>query len=371
MTEKSNIIKVNIKGTKAISYEIEIGTDLFSTLAKELKEEELAYRYAVVSDSNVSELYFGKLADAFKKEGLPCLLITIAAGEQSKNRKNKEFIEDTMLKSAMGRDSAIIALGGGVVGDIAGFVAATYNRGIPYIQYPTSLVACVDSSVGGKTAIDTAYGKNLIGSFYQPEKVYIDLETLKTLKEREIKEGLAEVIKYGIIFDSEFFDYIKENLECIFNYHTVVLRKIVSRSCEIKGHVVENDEKESNLRKILNFGHTIGHAIEQLSNYSITHGNAISIGMVLEAEVATKAGILDSASTNKIKEIFSLAGLPIELPKDVDKSKIIQTMKLDKKARKGNIEFALPKTIGKMHTDSGSYGIRIDEKIIDKVLENA
>ncbi|NIP37775.1 MAG: 3-dehydroquinate synthase, partial [Candidatus Dadabacteria bacterium] len=182
MAEDSNIIKVNIKGTKAISYEIEIGSNLFSVLARELKEKALAYRYAVVSDSNVSELYYGRLEEALKNEGLSYLLITIPAGEQSKNRKNKEFIEDTMLKNAMARDSAIIALGGGVVGDIAGFVAATYNRGIPYIQYPTSLVSCVDSSIGGKTAVDTDYGKNLIGSFYQPYKVYIDLETLKTLR---------------------------------------------------------------------------------------------------------------------------------------------------------------------------------------------
>jgi 3-dehydroquinate synthase len=371
MSNKKNLIEVNIKCAKPRSYEILIGNNLFSTLALELKSSELAYKYAVVSDSNVSKLYFSKLQQAFDSAGLPCLLITIPAGEKSKNRKNKELIEDTMLENNMARDSAIIALGGGVVGDIAGFVASTYNRGIPYIQYPTSLVACVDSSVGGKTAIDTKHGKNLIGSFYQPQKVYIDLNTLTTLKKQEMKEGLAEIIKYGIIYDSEFFGYIKGNINEIFNHEFDVLEKIIKRSCEIKGFVVEKDEKESNLRKILNFGHTIGHAVEQLSGYSISHGNAISIGMVIEAEIAVKSNILNSESAQMIHEILSSAGLLTELKSNIDRSIIIQTMKLDKKSRKGNIEFALPKNIGQMYKDNGSYGIKIEENLIKDVIDRA
>jgi len=301
----------------------------------------------------------------------PYILITIPAGEKSKNRKNKELIEDMMFESNMARDSAIIALGGGVVGDIAGFVASTYNRGIPYVQYPSSLVACVDSSIGGKTAIDTKHGKNLIGSFYQPWKVYIDLNTLTTLKKQEIKEGMAEIIKYGIIYDSDFFGYISDHINEIFNYDMDVLKKIIKRSCEIKGFVVENDEKESNLRKILNFGHTVGHAVEQLSNYSITHGNAISIGMVIEAKIAAKSHILNNESVKMIYEIFRRAGLPTELKSNIDRSKIIETMKLDKKARKGNIEFALPEKIGEMYKDNESYGIKIEENIIRDVIDSS
>ena len=371
MSSKQYIIEVNIKGTKPKPYNILIGNNLFETLALELKNSQLAYKYAVVSDSNVSKLYFKKLQKAFKKAGLNCLLITIPAGEKSKNRKNKELIEDTMLENNMARDSAIIALGGGVVGDIAGFVASTYNRGIPYIQYPTSLVACVDSSIGGKTAIDTKHGKNLIGSFYQPQKVYIDLNTLNTLKKREIREGLAEIIKYGIIYDTNFFDYISDNISEIFNYDMDVLNKIIKRSCEIKGFVVQNDEKESNLRKILNFGHTVGHAVEQLSGYSISHGSAISIGMVIEAQIAAKSNILNTESVKMINEILSSAGLPTELKSNVDRSKIIETMKLDKKARKGNIEFALPKKIGEMYKDNESYGIKIEENVIKEVIDLA
>ncbi len=369
MSNKNNIIEINIKGAKPKPYNILIGSNLFETLALELKNSQLAYKYAVVSDSNVSKLYFKKLQEAFNKEGLSCLLITIPAGEKSKNRKNKELIEDTMLENGMARDSAIIALGGGVVGDIAGFIASTYNRGIPYIQYPTSLVACVDSSIGGKTAIDTKHGKNLIGSFYQPGKVYIDINTLTTLKKQEIREGLAEIIKYGIIYDADFFDYISDNISEIFNYDMDVLNKIIKRSCEIKGFVVEDDEKESNLRKILNFGHTVGHAVEQLSGYSISHGSAISTGMVIEAQIAAKSNILSIESIKMINEIFSSAGLPTELKSNVDRSKIIETMKLDKKARKGNIEFALPKKIGEMYKDNESYGIKIEENLIKEVID--
>jgi len=371
MSKKNNTIEVNIKGSKPKSYNILIGNKLFNTLAQELKNSELAYRYAVISDSNVSKLYFNELQEAFEKEGLDSLLITIPAGEKSKSRVNKDLIEDTMLQNKMARDSAIIALGGGVVGDIAACVASTYNRGIPYIQYPTSLVACVDSSIGGKTAIDTKHGKNLIGTFYQPEKVYIDLNTLTTLKKKEITEGLAEVIKYGIIYDSEFFDYISDNISKIFKYDLDVLNKIVKRSCEIKGFVVENDEKESNLRKILNFGHTVGHAVELLSNYSISHGNAISIGMIIEAEIAVKSSILKRESAEMIYEIFKSAGLPTELKSSVDRSRIFETMKLDKKARKGNIEFTLPKHIGEMYKDGDNYGIKIDENLIKEVIGSA
>lgn len=369
MSGNSKIIKVSIKGSKPTTYDIEIGKDLFDKMASEVKQDNLAYRYAVVTDSNVEALYSAKMLEAFKSQGLSALLITLPAGEQSKTRKNKEYIEDKMLESQMARDSAIIALGGGVVGDIAGYTASTYNRGIPYIQYPTSLVACVDSSIGGKTAIDTPYGKNLIGTFYQPRKVYIDLNTLTTLKQAEIREGMAEVIKYGIIYDTDFFRFIDENITAVFEYDLGVLEKIVQRSCEIKGYVVENDEKESNLRKILNFGHTAGHAVEQLSDYTITHGNAISIGMVMEAEIAQRAGILTKDDVKTIYEILDKAGLPTVLGDKVDRSRIIDTMKLDKKARRGNIEFALPKCIGTMHTEDSNYGIRIEQEIIERVIK--
>ncbi len=361
-------IKVKIKPEKSYSYEIEIADNLFEKMAADLKRWDLAHNYAVVSDSNVSKLYSHRISRALKSNGLKFKLIIFPPGEKSKNSKIKELIESKMFEFKMGRDSAIIALGGGVVGDIAGFVASTYNRGIPYIQYPTTLVACVDSSIGGKTGIDTKFGKNLVGSFYQPKKVYIDIDTLKTLNKKEIKEGMAEVIKYGIIQDSGLFKYIDKNIDRIYSYDSKVLFHIIKKSCEIKSYIVENDEKESNLRKILNFGHTIGHAVEQLSKYEITHGNAISMGMNIEAKIAHINNILSKKDVEGICRLFRKAGLPTNISSTIKSKNILEVMKLDKKTRKGRIEFALPDKIGHMHHINGNYGLIVPEHIINAVI---
>ncbi|NIP32087.1 MAG: 3-dehydroquinate synthase [Candidatus Dadabacteria bacterium] len=275
-----------------------------------------------------------------------------------------------MLSNKFGRDSAIIALGGGVVGDIAGFVAATYARGIPYIQVPTSLVACVDSSIGGKTAIDTKYGKNLIGAFHQPYSVYIDIDTLKTLNKKEVNEGLAEIIKYGVIKDSNLFNYLEDNINNIYDFNDDALIYIVSTSCTIKAEVVEKDEKESNLRKILNFGHTIGHAIEQLSEYKISHGEAISRGMVLEGQIASKITKWSVDDQIRLMNLFKKADLPTDLPDYMDINDIIDIMKIDKKARRGQIEMSLPNKIGEMAEVNSNFGIKIEDELIKSVLSN-
>ena len=364
----SDIISIEIKSSGTYKYDIEIGRDLFVRMSEELKNSNLAYRYSVVSDSNVSKIYYEKITSALDIFNIDYKLITFPAGEISKTRKTKEFIENKMLESKMGRDTAIIALGGGVVGDIAGYVAATYNRGIKYIQYPTSLVACVDSSIGGKTGVDTVHGKNLIGSFHQPYKVYIDINTLKTLGRDELKQGMAEVIKYGVIYDHELFTFVENHLHKIYEYDFDALKKIIKRSCEIKAYIVENDEKESNLRKILNFGHTLGHAIEQLSDYKITHGEAISAGMVLEAKIANKLNLISSDDVRKIENILKIASLPVTIDNTIDRTRLIEIMKLDKKARSGIIEFALPLEIGTMHSSNGEYGIRVDENIINSII---
>jgi 3-dehydroquinate synthase len=269
-----------------------------------------------------------------------------------------------MLKHKVGRDGAVIALGGGVVGDVAGYVSATYNRGIPYIQVPTTLVACVDSAVGGKTGVDTPHGKNLIGAFHQPWRVYIDVNTLKTLPENEIRGGLAEVIKYGVIKDEKFFGFLEKNIKRVFSFNTGALIHIVKRSCEIKGEVVELDEKESNLRKILNFGHTIGHAIENLSGYKISHGEAISMGMVAEGKIAVELGLWQKDELERLISLLKRAGLPVNLPTTLDLKQMMDTMKLDKKARGGKIEMVLPRRIGEMAKINGSYGIKIEEGIM-------
>ena len=363
-------IKVNLKRREDKSYEIIIGSNILKDIPFELKKRKLAHSYVIITDSNVSTLYGNKLLTTFRRAKLNTHLISFPAGEKNKNRGTKVLIENEIMKFGLSRDSAVIALGGGVVGDVAGFVAATYNRGIPYIQIPTTLVACVDSSVGGKTGIDTPYGKNLIGAFHQPYKVYIDVQTLSTLEKKEIREGLAEVIKYGVIKDEKFFKYLENYISQVFAFNFDILIPIIKKCCQIKGKIVEMDEKESNLRKILNFGHTIGHAIEQLYNYKISHGEAISIGMILEGKVALKMGLWKLDEFERLYILLKKASLPTHLPTRISVLKLINTMKLDKKTRGGNIEMVLPRKIGEMSEIIGQYGNKIEEKLILNVLSH-
>jgi 3-dehydroquinate synthase len=362
-------VRVSLKKTEDRSYEIVIGEDILKRIPPDLGKEKSFYSCVIITDSVVSSLYGQELLTILKNSGLNSHLISFPAGETHKNRDTKAWIEDEMSKLKIGRDSCIIALGGGVVGDVAGFVAATYNRGLPYIQAPTTLVASVDSSIGGKTGVDTPYGKNLIGAFYQPWRVYIDVNTLRTLHEKEIREGLAEVIKYSAIKDEKLFEYLEKNIERVFSFTPTVLVHIIKRCCEIKGEVVELDEKESNLRKILNFGHTIGHAIENTSNYEISHGEAISIGMVMEGEIGVELGFWNKSELMRLLALLTRAGLPIKLHKSLDLTRTLDTMKLDKKARRGKIEMVLPKKIGEMAQVNGNYGIKIEEVLIRRILK--
>lgn len=364
-----NRIRVNLKKAEDKSYDIVIKGGLLGGIPRELKEAGIAHRLAIVTDSNVAPLYGEKLLSECEGEGLTPLLITFPAGEKHKSRETKAFIEDRMLEAKFGRDSAVIALGGGVVGDVAGYVAATYSRGVPYVQIPTTLVACVDSSVGGKTGVDTPYGKNLIGAFHQPWRVYVDVETLMTLGVNEIREGLAEVIKYGVIADAALFAYLEEEIGRVLEYDRAALEHVIVRGCGIKAGVVEKDERESNLRKILNFGHTIGHAVENLSGYAVTHGQAVAIGMVAEGRIALGMGLWNEAELERLVRLIEKAGLPTEVPAGMDPVEITDAMKLDKKSRGGKIEMVLPESLGRMAEPGGSYGIRIDEGLIPAALK--
>jgi len=361
-------IKVNLNITEDKSYDIVIKEGVLTQVAREVKDEGLAYRFAIITDKTVEDLYGGKLYEDFIDNGLIVQVFAFPAGEKYKNRETKAWIEDQMLENNYARDSAVIALGGGVVGDMAGYVAATYTRGLPYVQIPTTLVACVDSSIGGKTAVDTPHGKNLIGSFHQPWRVYVDVKTLSTLGEKEIREGLAEVIKYGVISDGSLFSYVENNLDKIFSYDNQALTHIVRRGCEIKAHVVERDEKESDLRKVLNFGHTVGHAVENLSDYTISHGQAISIGMVAEGKLALEMGLWKREEFKRLTTLLEKAGLRTKIPDENDIKDIINTMKLDKKSRAGRIEMVLPRAIGQMSKSQDGYAQKIDESFIKKVL---
>jgi 3-dehydroquinate synthase len=300
------------------------------------------------------------------RAGFSPVLVTIPAGEKAKNLRTVEACYNQLAAHRLERESFVVALGGGVVGDLAGFVAASYLRGIPFVQVPTTLLAQVDSSVGGKTGVNLRAGKNLVGAFYQPRLVLCDLDTLKTLPEREFRAGLAEVIKYGIIFDAALFARIEKELPEILKRNQKILAPIVARCCEIKARVVSQDETESGLRAILNFGHTIGHAIENGLGYGkFLHGEAIAIGQAAEARLSQKILKLPERDSERIENLFERAGLPTRIKlNSSQRGKFFDAMRLDKKARDGEIRFVLARRIGKVE-----FGQKVPSGVIEPALD--
>lgn len=348
------------------SYEILIGRDLLADLGQRCQKLGLGSRCAIITDANVGRHYAKETKGLLETAGFQTTLITIPAGEKSKSLKYVGECYDAMAKHRLERKSFIVALGGGVVGDLAGFVASSYLRGIPFIQIPTTLLAQVDSSVGGKTGINLKAGKNLVGAFYQPRLVVCDLATLDTLPDREMRAGLAEVIKYGIIYDAPFFRRLEQQMDAALSRDPAVLAKIVARCCEIKADVVSQDETESGLRAILNFGHTIGHALEAISGYGkYLHGEAISIGQVYAARLSHKVLGLPRTDVERIRSLLERAGLPIEARLSASqKQKLLAAMKLDKKVSAGEIKFVLARQMGKVE-----FGQRVPEADVLAALE--
>ena len=363
---KMGAIRVNLKKELDYSYEILIGNRLFSRIAQYLKETPLATHIVIITDSNVAPLYGDRLKEALDQHALNSYLIIFEAGEKNKNRATKAQLEDQMLQLGLGRDTIVLALGGGVVGDLAGFVAATYNRGIPYIQIPTTVIAQVDSSIGGKTGIDVAQGKNLLGAFYQPKAVFIDIDTLKTLPVRELRAGLAEVVKYAVIKDEGLFSFLEKYAQDILRLEYEPWIYLVKRCCEIKARVVEADEREENLRKILNYGHTLGHAIEIWSGYNLRHGEAIALGMVAEGFIAHALSYLEGKARGRIRQLLEKFGLPTQLDPQAGIDDIIKFTYWDKKAREGKVQYVLPSRIGEMVRIDGAYGLTIDDEDLIK-----
>jgi 3-dehydroquinate synthase len=347
------------------SYSIKIGGGLLAQLGRECSRLKLGKRAAIITDAQVGPL----LAEAAKKSleaaGFVPVLITVPAGETAKNLKFVQACYDQLAAHRLERKSFVVALGGGVVGDLAGFVAATYLRGVPFVQVPTTLLSQVDSSVGGKVGVNLAAGKNLVGAFYQPKLVLCDLDSLKTLPPREFASGLAEVIKYGIIYDAPFFKFLERNLPKILAREPKVLTTVIARCCEIKAEVVGQDETESGLRAILNFGHTIGHAIENISGYGkYLHGEAISIGQVLAAEISVRHHGLPAADSDRIRELFAASGLPVKIKlSPAQREKLFAAMLLDKKVSGGEIKFVLAKRIGVV-----DFGRLVPRPVIERVL---
>jgi len=328
------------------SYTIQIGNGLLSALGEKCNELVLGSTAAIVTNSTVGRFYAETVKASLENAGFFTHLVEIPDGESFKNSVTLNGIYDALLEAGLGRDSFLVALGGGVVGDVTGFAASTFLRGIPFVQVPTTLLAQVDSSVGGKTGINHALGKNLIGSFYQPSLVLIDTETLSTLPERDYVSGLAEVLKYGVVCDGDFFRYIAGNVENLLKRDRDCLQEVIRISCTLKASVVERDEKEGGYRAVLNYGHTFAHAIERLTNYtSFLHGEAVAIGMVQAARLSALKGYAEQHDTESIVDLLKSLGLPVDLvPFPVDQ--YYQALLKDKKMRSRGINFVFNKGIG-------------------------
>ncbi len=358
-----NIVSVHLKER---SYDICIGCDLCK-IGETLRDYNLGRKILIITNPTVSKLYGKKVDESIKKAGFLTRLVEIPDGEEYKTIDQAVYLYNECINFMMDRSCPIVALGGGVIGDLSGFVAATFMRGVPFIQVPTTLLAQVDSSVGGKVGINLPSAKNMVGAFYQPKLVYIDLDVLKTLSEDNYSIGLAEVIKYGIISDKTFFEFLEKNIVRIKNKDMDMLSHIVTVSCRIKAYVVQEDEREAGLRAILNFGHTIGHALEVLGDYTLyQHGEAVAVGMICAARIAGQLGMLDKESISRIENIINKAGLPQRIHNKISPEEIINTLSMDKKVKDEKIRFVLPLQIGTVILQND-----IDKKIIEGVLKSA
>jgi 3-dehydroquinate synthase len=358
-----------------LGYPIVVSTGVLAQHAPLVHEHAPAHRYAIVTDDNVARHYLAPVRDAIVGATTASATdrvqtVVIPPGEQHKTREQWASITDALLSQGSGRDTAIVALGGGVIGDLAGFVAATYMRGIPVVQVPTTLLAMVDASVGGKTAVDTPAGKNTVGAFHPPAIVVIDPSTLASLPPRELRAGLAEVIKHGVIANSAEMHAVGAIAPALLSGTAApaALESLIERSVRIKANVVAADERELGVRKVLNFGHTVGHGVEAASDYALLHGEAVAIGMVAEARVAETAGVAESGTASSIESAVSSAGLPSRIPPDVEPTRVLALMRSDKKQRRGMLEYSLPKRIGEMAGESSAWAVPIEDALVLDVL---
>ena len=333
------------------------------------REHVRAHRWVLVTDDVVGPLHAGRVRHAFGDARVDVL--EIPSGEAHKTREAWASLTDRMLALGVGRDGAVLALGGGVVGDLAGFVAATYMRGIPVVQLPTTLLAMIDAAIGGKTGVDTPAGKNLVGAFHRPSVVIEDPTVLATLPPAQLRAGLAEAIKHGVVADERYFRETLEAIPAILAAGGTAgaeAEALVRRSVEIKQSVVARDEREGGVRKVLNFGHTIGHAVELLSGYTLLHGEAVAIGMALEAELAEQMAIAESGTAGRVRDALARAGLPARLPAGMTADAVLEATRTDKKARAGAVEYALPARIGAMAGADRGWAVAVADELVRQVL---
>jgi 3-dehydroquinate synthase len=331
------------------SYEISIASGGLEHLGAGMQPLKLGQKALVVSNPVIFRRYGERVLASLTQAGFQTTHHLLPAGERYKTLNSIQKVYDTALEHRLERSSTIVALGGGVVGDMAGFAAATWLRGINFVQVPTSLLAMVDAAIGGKTGVNHPLGKNLIGAFHQPRLVLVDPQVLQTLPAREFRAGMAEVIKYGVIWDADLFTQLEaaKRLDQQRYISDELMQSILTRSCQAKAHVVSKDEKEAGLRAILNYGHTIGHAVESLTGYKVVnHGEAVAIGMVAAGQIAVELGMWEAAATERQQALIEKTGLPTKLPTGLDIEAIVDTLQTDKKVEAGKVRFVLPTQIG-------------------------
>lgn len=350
------------------TYAIKIGGGLIRRLGVECKKLKLGARCAIITDSNVGRLHAKAAFNSLASAGFQPALITVPPGETAKSLKSVQTCYDRLAQARLERKSFIVALGGGVVGDLAGFVAATYLRGLAFVQVPTTLLAQVDSSVGGKVGVNLPTGKNLVGAFHQPRLVLCDLDALRSLPERELRAGLAEIIKYGIIYDAPMFARLEKDLPKLLRRDPATLARTVARCCEIKAEIVGQDETESGLRAILNYGHTVGHGLEAISSYGkYLHGEAIAIGQVVASDLSERLCGLSQTDSLRIRKLFERAGLPTGVRLSARQHRnLFAAMRLDKKVSGGELRFVLARRIGKV-----TWGCRVPPEMVSSALRQS
>ena len=325
-------------------YEVLVGRGLLADLPTFVSQHAPAHRYVVITDDQVERTYGRRAAN-----DLSAPLLSFPAGEGRKTRETWADLTDRLLAHHVGRDAVIVAVGGGVVGDVAGFVAATFMRGIPFVQVPTTMLAMIDAAIGGKTGVNTPAGKNLVGVFHQPRLVLADLATLDSLPAPQLAAGLAEAVKHGVIADADYFGFLEREWSAVAAKQDAALERVVARSVEIKAGIVSADERESGIRAALNFGHTVGHAVESASGYALLHGESVAIGMAYEARLAERMGIAEPGIASRVAEVLKAYRLPVTRPPAASVDQLLTKMRSDKKARAGDLRFALPRTVGAMH----------------------
>lgn len=363
-------VKLTIKiPPRELVYDIHIGENLLETDLFYQSCLSLGSRFAIISDENTGALFGKKLRDSLAHRGMEVHHLSFKSGELFKTRQTKEWLEDQLLDKGFGRDTCLLALGGGIVTDITGFLASTYCRGISFIMIPTSLLAMVDASIGGKTAVNVPAGKNMIGTIYQPNAIFMDMATLKSLPFEELKNGIVESIKHGIILDADYFNFLEANSKQVLALDFSILEKLIDRSCRIKQAVVEEDEQEKGKRRLLNLGHTIGHALETLTHHAVSHGKAVAIGIMAESYLSLQLNLLPASAFERILKILKNYHIDTTLDAPPSPEDFLQAMKLDKKSLKSTPRFVMLKDIGTCLDCNLQYCQSVDPAILQNTLE--